>query len=522
MTRLNIVRKNLYDKYDQMKRVALNMAYINKINELLLPFESDEQSNVIEATVLKELLAWGAIVLKDATWNTFSEDALNQLIFDMDTHFKPPDLVLQKTDNSGYFKENEFSKIQDDTEIVEKIRKINSDQEAYGFSPLGADRGGENYYGFNTKMSSYFNFKKHANPQQLNQTKMMYKIFNQRMGFVDGLLEQVCHKLARQNSNLEVKFKNKKNEPVSDFDRNCANIHYGIELWDKKRIDSEEAIEAVNAAEKIKLNDMLKIIDEGMIYREKIMGPTLMSKRLLELRLTEELSYLESLLVQREQLINIVPQVTKYRDGKDEEEPLSKITFSLSQLLNYPDRQERPAKLCIIVRGLPGSGRNKIADYIKSTEKFVGGDRAAKVKIIPMKFNKSKMSECLKEEKDMIRFLTREHDILEEVVIYDNLKPEMDQCVIYVIEGIFYKKSQYKKIVDCASENGFVTLIAESRPPKLKDAEADIKRSEAFLQKCTEKAKSGWGHHLRFLMENHEALDKNNDIALDVWELYED
>ena len=155
MNRLNVVRKNLYDKYDQMKRVALNMAYINKINELLLPFESHQQGNIIEATVLKELLAWGAIVLKDATWNTFSEDALNQLISDMDSHFKPPDLVLQKTDNSGYFKENEFKTLKEDSDIVEKIRSINSEQEAYGFSPLGVERGAESYYGFNTKMSSY-------------------------------------------------------------------------------------------------------------------------------------------------------------------------------------------------------------------------------------------------------------------------------------------------------------------------------------------------------------------------------
>ena len=155
MSRLNIVRTNLYKKYDEMKRVALNMAYINKINELLLPFESDQQGNIIEATVLKELLAWGAIVLKDATWNTFSEDALNQLIFDMDTNFKPPDMVLQKTDNSGYFKENEFKMLKEDNDIIEKIRTVNSEQEAYGFPPLGVERGAESYYGFNTKMSSY-------------------------------------------------------------------------------------------------------------------------------------------------------------------------------------------------------------------------------------------------------------------------------------------------------------------------------------------------------------------------------
>ena len=144
------------------------------------------------------------------------------------------------------------------------------------------------------------------------------------------------------------------------------------------------------------------------------------------------------------------------------------------------------------------------------------------VKIIPMKFDKSKMAECLKEERDMVRFLTREHDILEEVCIYDNLRPETDVSVIFVIEGIFYKKSQYQKIVQCANDNGFVTLVAESRPPKLKNAEADRVRNAEFLKKCEEKARSGWGKHLKFLMENTEDLDKEKDIALDVWELYED
>ena len=66
----------------------------------------------------------------------------------------------------------------------------------------------------------------------------------------------------------------------------------------------------------------------------------------------------------------------------------------------------------------------------------------------------------------------------------------------------------------------------ESRPPKLKDtegrSEADMVRNAEFLKKCEEKARSGWGKHLKFLMENTEDLDKEKDIALDVWELYED
>ena len=176
----------------------------------------------------------------------------------------------------------------------------------------------------------------------------------------------------------------------------------------------------------------------------------------------------------------------------------------------------------MIVRGLPGSNRNKIADYITDTEKFVGGNRAATVKIIPMKFDKSKMAECLKEEKDMVRFLTREHDILEEVCIYDNLKAETGVSVIFVIEGIFYKKSQFKKIVECANDNGFVTLIAESKPPMLKDPDKNKERMDEFLRKCESKAKSGWGQHLKYLIDNYEGLDKERDIALDVWELYED
>ena len=152
MNRLGIVRKNLYEKFDQMKRVALQMAYINKINELLTPFEADESSLMLEATVLKELLAWSAIILKDATWSSFAEDALTTLITDIDKDFKTPEVVLKATDNSGYFKAAEFQEINDDEEIVEKIKKTNQDQEAYGFPPPGVKRGGDAYYGFTAKI----------------------------------------------------------------------------------------------------------------------------------------------------------------------------------------------------------------------------------------------------------------------------------------------------------------------------------------------------------------------------------
>ena len=164
------------------------------------------------------------------------------------------------------------------------------------------------------------------------------------MGFTDGLMVQLCHKLSKKTPNLEMKYKQSKTKAISEFKRNCAKIHYGIELWDKDKIDQEKADEAILAAEKIKIDGMLKQVDDAQIYCDKVMSATLMKKKLLEIRLEEELSYLESLLKQRETLINEVPQVTKYREGKDDEEPLSNITFSLSQLLNYPDRQDRPAR----------------------------------------------------------------------------------------------------------------------------------------------------------------------------------
>merc|ERR1739848_851310 len=126
------------------------------------------------------------------------------------------------------------------------------------------------------------------------------------------------------------------------------------------------------------------------------------------------------------------------------------------------------------------------------------------------------MSACLSEQRDMVRFLTREHDILEEVCIYDHLRPETGVSVIYVIEGIFYKRSHFEKIKKCAAECQFTTLIAESRPPKLKDARANETRMNEFLDKCEFKAKADWKPHLKYLLDKHEKINVEEDIALDV------
>lgn len=49
-------------------------------------------------------------------------------------------------------------------------------------------------------------------------------------------------------------------------------------------------------------------------------------------------------------------------------------TISIDEILMRPGRHTRPKKLCIILRGPPGSGKSHVAKLIKEKEKEMGGN----------------------------------------------------------------------------------------------------------------------------------------------------
>lgn len=49
-------------------------------------------------------------------------------------------------------------------------------------------------------------------------------------------------------------------------------------------------------------------------------------------------------------------------------------TISIDEILMKPGRQTRPKKICIILRGPPGSGKSYVAKLIKEKEKEMSGN----------------------------------------------------------------------------------------------------------------------------------------------------
>lgn len=49
-------------------------------------------------------------------------------------------------------------------------------------------------------------------------------------------------------------------------------------------------------------------------------------------------------------------------------------TISIDEILMKPGRQTRPKKICMILRGPPGSGKSHVAKLIKEKEKEMGGN----------------------------------------------------------------------------------------------------------------------------------------------------
>jgi len=554
MNRLEVVRKNLFQTHDQMKRTALNMAYINKINDLLKPFEIEEDETgggaitkagdakaenlkenktVLQAIVFKELLAWSAIILKDATWSSFAEDALTTLISDLCDNFQAPAIVLQRTDNSGYFKAAEFTDITEDVQIVEKIKEKNEGQDAYGYPPPSTKKGAFAYYGFTNKMANFFNFD--IDPSSANDTnagndvvclsyadslKKTFKTYAEKYGIIDPLAALVCSQNAKHS--YEAKFNSKIVSKVNDVTRSCHQILYGTELWDKDRIKKANKKEKENDPEKIKIDQMIDMIESANLNYQKDLDPLVMDVEMCKSMLEQEILFLEDQLATQKHNLAIPLTETKYRESKVDEEPLAKTTLTLPQVLNYPDRSDRPGKLLIIARGIPGSGRSKIGDRIKQTEQEIGRNKAAMVKILSMRESKFDNS-ALETERDMVRSLQKEHERLEETVIYDYLRSSATlNNLIYVVEGVFYKKIQYLKIAREAKKNGFTVLFASSRPSNLKDKQREKVRNENWLKKCLETVKENWKPYLNFLVKNFEPVHFEEDIALDVWEIYEE
>lgn len=152
---------------------------------------------------------------------------------------------------------------------------------------------------------------------------------------------------------------------------------------------------------------------------------------------------------------------------------------------------------------------------------LIGQSNAAVVKILSMREHKFDKYE-LESEKDMVRSVTKEHERLEETVIYDYIRNPSAMNIIYVVEGVFYRRAQYLKIAREAKKNNFTVLFACSKPPILKDKLKEKARFDMWQKKCVDNVKLEWKRYLPFLIKNYEPIPFEDEIGLDVWEIFED
>jgi len=290
----------------------------------------------------------------------------------------------------------------------------------------------------------------------------------------------------------------------------------------KKADKKYELSEAVNAADLLKTEEMLKLVTEFNDDYSENHEPGFDEVKLYQALLEDEIVQLTEELELREKELNLETAVMTYRYKDPDEIPATKTVLTLNQLLNYPNRQERPAKLCIITRGLPGSRIGKVSEFIKKQEKLIGQDRAAIIRNLDINFKPipSEASSNKDNKRILKKFLRNEHQYL-----VDKVKDEMKSSskefnVIYLVTGIFHEVEQFQPIIRTAKRENFTVLFAETQPPKLKNKEKHTKELESWFNSCKRRCKEKWVPHLEWLQENFEPLPESS-LSIDAWELFE-
>lgn len=442
--------------------------------------------------------------------------------------------MLQKTENSGYFKKAEFEDITDDVQINERIKEKTKAQEAYGYAPEAVIRNTASYYGFAPQMANLFNSLSlenrdnynpatgidHEKQEIFNNTRQIFKTYSSQFGILDPLCALACS--SNNRFNYEHKYNSEKIIATPDSVRNCHNLLYGTELWPHDRLVAEAEKLRDRKKERRENENMIDLVKQANETLKNSIEPVSLDYQLAMTMLQDEIDFLQDQLMTHQNNMALPVQEIKYRESKIDEEPLAKNVLTLNQLLNYPDRAERPSKILVLVRGIPGSERHRIGNYIKKNENAIGGNNAATIKILSMAEENKFQASDLETERDMVRALTNEHERLEDFIIYDCLRQNQFNNIIYVVEGIFYRKVQFQKIVHEAKKNGFTVLFAHSKPPNLKDKQCEKNRNANWFKKCQEMVQEVWKPYLNFLVNNFELLGFEEEIFLDVWEIFEE
>ncbi|XP_050542910.1 YLP motif-containing protein 1-like isoform X2 [Daktulosphaira vitifoliae] len=157
---------------------------------------------------------------------------------------------------------------------------------------------------------------------------------------------------------------------------------------------------------------------------------------------------------------------------KPKEEVLQKPKKNLlliETLLCPPGRLNRPEKIVIILRGLPGSGKSHIAKLIKEKEISMGG-QAPRILSLDDYF----MTEVTKIEIDPEtnkkvekKVMEYEHDSANESLYRTSFIKAFKKKVLenyfsfYIIDAINNKVTYYKDILDIAKVNGFTGYVIE-------------------------------------------------------------
>ncbi|XP_050054420.1 putative uncharacterized protein DDB_G0282133 isoform X2 [Aphis gossypii] len=160
------------------------------------------------------------------------------------------------------------------------------------------------------------------------------------------------------------------------------------------------------------------------------------------------------------------PKVTKVHEI---EKSSNRQLLTIETLLCPPGRLNRPSKIVIILRGLPGSGKSHVAKLIKEKELAMGG-QAPRILSLDDYF----MTEVTKIEIDPEtnkkverKVMEYEHDSANENLYRTSFIKAFKKKILenyfsfYIIDAINNKVSYYKEIIEISRLNGFSVYIIE-------------------------------------------------------------
>ncbi|XP_022180769.1 uncharacterized protein LOC111040974 isoform X2 [Myzus persicae] len=179
------------------------------------------------------------------------------------------------------------------------------------------------------------------------------------------------------------------------------------------------------------------------------------------------------IVLQPEPVIDIIdmcaPSPPKVSKINEVEKSSNRQLLTIETLLCPPGRLNRPSKIVIILRGLPGSGKSHVARLIKEKEVAMGG-QAPRILSLDDYF----MTEVTKMEIDPEtnkkvekKVMEYEHDSANENLYRISFIKAFKKKILenyfsfYIIDAINNKVSYYKEIIEISRMNGFTVYIIE-------------------------------------------------------------